>query len=297
MTHILTRGDTAANWAAENPILMEREFGFETDTLKAKWGDGVSAWNLLDYAVEPIPNLANYALLNSPTFTGNPKAPTPSDTADNTTSIATTTFVQAQKTSPVFTGNPTAPTPVTTDNDTSIATTAFVQAQKASPVFTGNPTAPTPVTTDNDTSIATTAFVKNAIAAAGTWQVHNPTLFSMVVGSTGSAVTRYDRFGNTVHFETIIAFGGTGVAVGTDPAFTVPFAMFGGSSFSRNIRVVLSDASGNPWEGIGYFNTLTSIVVGRQGTNGILAQVTSSTPFPWTAGDAMFISGTYECAP
>lgn len=30
--------------------------------------------------------------------------------------------------SPAFTGNPTAPTPVTTDNDTSIATTAFVQS-------------------------------------------------------------------------------------------------------------------------------------------------------------------------
>jgi hypothetical protein len=31
--------------------------------------------------------------------------------------------------SPVFTGNPTAPTPATSDNDTSIATTAFVKAQ------------------------------------------------------------------------------------------------------------------------------------------------------------------------
>jgi hypothetical protein len=30
--------------------------------------------------------------------------------------------------SPAFTGNPTAPTPASTDNDTSIATTAFVQA-------------------------------------------------------------------------------------------------------------------------------------------------------------------------
>ena len=32
--------------------------------------------------------------------------------------------------SPAFTGNPTAPTPATGDNDTSIATTAFVQSQK-----------------------------------------------------------------------------------------------------------------------------------------------------------------------
>lgn len=39
--------------------------------------------------------------------------------------------LKAPKASPVFTGNPTAPTPTTTDNDTSIATTAFVQAQPA----------------------------------------------------------------------------------------------------------------------------------------------------------------------
>jgi hypothetical protein len=74
--------------------------------------------------------------------------------------------------SPVFTGDPRAPTPIATDNDTSIATTAFVKAQSyltsadlstyaplASPALSGNPTAPTPAAGDADTSIATTAFV------------------------------------------------------------------------------------------------------------------------------------------
>ncbi|HMF26176.1 MAG TPA: hypothetical protein VKG24_29210 [Pseudolabrys sp.] len=71
--------------------------------------------------------------------------------------------------SPTFTGNPRAPTPATSANDVSIATTAFVKAQGyitgASPALTGNPTAPTPTAGDNDTSIATTAFVTSAIAA------------------------------------------------------------------------------------------------------------------------------------
>jgi hypothetical protein len=137
-----------------------------------------------------------YAPLASPTFTGDPKAPTPA-TADNDTSIATTAFVKAQGylvstdlsayallASPVFTGDPRAPTPLTADNDTSIATTAFVKAQGyattsyvdtadalkaplASPALTGNPTAPTPTAGDNDTSIATTAFVTGAISTAG----------------------------------------------------------------------------------------------------------------------------------
>jgi hypothetical protein len=136
------------------------------------------------------------APVTSPSFVGNPTAPTPAAT-DNDTSIATTAFVQSETlnsteadalfltpaegdtlfvtpaeqttalapyaplASPTLTGNPLAPTASTSDNDTSIATTAFVQAQKASPVFTGNPTAPTPAASDNDTSVATTAFVQS----------------------------------------------------------------------------------------------------------------------------------------
>jgi len=44
-----------------------------------------------------------------------------------TESFVTTSF--APLASPTFTGNPTAPTPATSDNDTSIATTAYVKAQ------------------------------------------------------------------------------------------------------------------------------------------------------------------------
>jgi hypothetical protein len=82
------------------------------------------------------PSDTSRAPLNSPTFTGDPKAPTPAP-ADNDTSVATTAFVQAALAglsgyapiaSPTFTGDPKAPTPSAGDNDTSIATTAFVAA-------------------------------------------------------------------------------------------------------------------------------------------------------------------------
>lgn len=68
--------------------------------------------------------------------------------------------------SPALTGTPTAPTAGATTNTTQIATTAFVQAQKVSPVFTGTPTAPTPVDGSNNTQIATTEFVQTAVALA-----------------------------------------------------------------------------------------------------------------------------------
>lgn len=53
---IQLRGDTAAAWALANPVLAHRELAIETDTLKTKIGDGVTAWNSLSYGgiVGPI---------------------------------------------------------------------------------------------------------------------------------------------------------------------------------------------------------------------------------------------------
>ena len=40
---------SAANWTAQNPTLGKYQFGIESDTGKAKRGDGVTAWNDLAY--------------------------------------------------------------------------------------------------------------------------------------------------------------------------------------------------------------------------------------------------------
>jgi hypothetical protein len=46
---IKLRRGTAAQWTATNPVLAEGEFGAETDTRKFKIGNGVTAWNSLQY--------------------------------------------------------------------------------------------------------------------------------------------------------------------------------------------------------------------------------------------------------
>lgn len=48
-TRIQFRRDTAAGWTAANPILAQSEIGYELDTKKEKQGDGITAWNDLDY--------------------------------------------------------------------------------------------------------------------------------------------------------------------------------------------------------------------------------------------------------
>jgi len=43
------RIDTAANWTAEDPVLLAGEVGWESDTGKAKLGDGATVWSSLAY--------------------------------------------------------------------------------------------------------------------------------------------------------------------------------------------------------------------------------------------------------
>ena len=47
---IQSRVDTKANWERINPILLEREIGYEKETGKYKIGDGVNTWLQLSYS-------------------------------------------------------------------------------------------------------------------------------------------------------------------------------------------------------------------------------------------------------
>lgn len=51
MDRIQLRRDSSENWKKYNPVLMEGEVGYETDTRKRKIGDGHIAWNDLEYLV------------------------------------------------------------------------------------------------------------------------------------------------------------------------------------------------------------------------------------------------------
>lgn len=50
---IQVRKGTAAQWTSANPVLLSGEIGYETDTLKLKFGDGTTAWTSLAYHHDP----------------------------------------------------------------------------------------------------------------------------------------------------------------------------------------------------------------------------------------------------
>lgn len=110
--------------------------------------------NDANFAATMAAQLALKAPLLSPTFTGLPRAPTPSP-SDNSTLLATTAFVaaglalRAPLESPNLTGIPTAPTAPAGNASTRIANTAFVQAAIATLVNSS------PTTLDTLSELAT----------------------------------------------------------------------------------------------------------------------------------------------
>lgn len=180
------------------------------------------------------------AALASPTFTGDPKAPTPSP-GDNDTSIATTAFVVANfanLASPTFTGTPSAPTALAGTSTTQLATTAFVTATSfasslpgqtgnsgkflttdgtnsswssniPSPTLTGTPIAPTPTVGATTTQIATAEFVDLSFAKKA-----SPTLTGTPIAPTAAAGTNTTQIATT-EFVTRAIGAYTADAVGT----------------------------------------------------------------------------------
>lgn len=70
MANITTKKGTAASWTVSNPVLLEAQQGYETDTGRSKYGDGSTVWVSLPYADEISPrflNKSNIAGLPDPT--------------------------------------------------------------------------------------------------------------------------------------------------------------------------------------------------------------------------------------
>ena len=87
-TRFMSKGDTKQNWSENNPILLEREVGYELDTNSYKIGDGVTHWNELPYATIGIKDNDKIILQSNQVYLSNNKKlltkddlPTGGDTA------------------------------------------------------------------------------------------------------------------------------------------------------------------------------------------------------------------------
>jgi hypothetical protein len=128
----LTLGSTATGvlpiLSVNTTALIGGEIPSSGYPITLSYSSTYNAWVLTNGSI----NLNIYALINSQTFTGTPRVPTPVFN-DSSTIIPNTLWVQNQLInyapifSPTLTGVPAAPTASTGTNTTQLATTAFVQ--------------------------------------------------------------------------------------------------------------------------------------------------------------------------
>jgi hypothetical protein len=70
IARIRLRRDTAANWTAANPVLLNGEIGIETDTRRFKIGNGSSTWSALPYYIEGTPVRGQASKMTDGTISG-----------------------------------------------------------------------------------------------------------------------------------------------------------------------------------------------------------------------------------
>jgi hypothetical protein len=176
-------------------------------------------------------NLALYALLNSPAFTGIPTAPTAA-TGNSTGQLATTAFVHA-----AVTASTTGVASFNTRTGAVVFTAADLSgvngATLASPVFTGTPQAPTAINGTNTQQLATCAFVLAEMAAAtvssfntrtgavtltladitgaGGAPIANPALTGVPTAPTAAQTVNNTQIATTAYVQAALASIGTGV--------------------------------------------------------------------------------------
>jgi hypothetical protein len=188
------------------------------------------------------PTDSSRAPLNSPAFTGNPEAPTPS-LGDNSTSLATTAYVDDTFASGVVSWNSRSGAVVPASGDYAVADVTGA-APLASPNFTGTPQAPTPTGGDNSGKIATTAYVQAELgsylttaSAASTYApLASPALTGAPTAPTVvSAMDSTTKVATTAFVQAAIIAGGGGGGGGSPggSSTSVQFnnsGVFGGDS-------------------------------------------------------------------
>jgi hypothetical protein len=144
---IQLRRDTAANWTSVNPVLANGEMGIETDTLKAKVGNGSAAWSARPY-INVLPSeLAELSqdAVNSAIVAGTGLDKTYNDesntiTLDIDSTVATKAFAaelltNATKSNIVITGDQNGLT-ITAENGVADSTTDNLQEGSTNKYFT-----------------------------------------------------------------------------------------------------------------------------------------------------------------
>lgn len=160
-------------------------------------------------------------------------------------------------------------------------------------------TSSTPTTTPSTAGtgvvgVSNFAARSDHVHPAPAWQAYTPSLVSGTIGTgAGSLAGRYIQVGKLIHFEVKWVLG-TGFVISSNTVIGTPTARANGLGiYGPNVKVAYVDTpAGNMFLGIG-IQWSTGVSPYFLGANGIAANF-SSPPFTVSAGDEVYVAGTYE---
>jgi len=154
------------------------------------------------------------------------------------------------------------------------------------------------------TANITDAAVTPAKLLAGTgsgwaWTTYSPTLSNITIGN-GTVVARYIQIGKNVFARITITFGSTS-SMGTSPTITLPVTAISGYASGAESYGTLQILHVGNYVALGILivgstTTVTAAALSASNTYLQNVNITSTVPFTWGAGDALYFYIQYEAA-
>jgi hypothetical protein len=318
-TQMQVRRGTASSWTSTNPTLAAGELGFETDTGKFKIGTGSSTWTGLAYAtgLNAITYLFNataaqttfsgvdangltlaYTVGTEQVFLNGALQVRGSDyTASNGTSIVLTSGALASDVLNVIAYSPMSVSDTYTQAQANalFIPDAIVDAKGDIVVASAADTPARLAVGANDLLLTAASSEATGLKYTGGYSTWTPTYTNFTLGN-GTVTARYSQVGKTVRFSWEAVFGTTTAITGSFPEISLPITLSKGTC---QMAARYLDAGTKVYSASYYITTSNIFYLIANVTNTTYLEesgINATTPFTWTAGDQILVSGIYEVA-
>ena len=142
------------------------------------------------------------------------------------------------------------------------------------------------------------ATVRDGFNAFGAWTAYTPTLTGFTLGN-GTITGRYMRVQKWCRWQALFTFGSSSAAASAAPVFTLPPSATLSSSWPTLAeigRATFFDTGTATYSAPVRIASPTTVGCNIHGTSGIHTTPSTTTPFTWTTGDAIFIDCEGELA-
>lgn len=140
---------------------------------------------------------------------------------------------------------------------------------------------------------ASAAIATSKLALSSAWTSWTPTLTSATVGN-GVFTCKYIQIGKTVHYHFKFVLGSTS-AIASNAAFSLPVTTIADYASQHPMGQVMYYSGSTWYQGWASWSSSTVAQFLTNSTSTI-GGITSTSPFTWATGNAIYASGTYEAA-